>query len=244
MEHAVTRARGWRGGMHEAIIPEGSRIKAIYKIAIDYGIPTAHQPRYVQVFGKHRSTSDDYRNARPTYGNALLRGLGLGAVGELILLLVGAPTATPALVLVGGLTSDGHESRSRRDSLPCLGGECPSTRLHGGRARGTAALWRGASATDRASSWYGRGGRRGLGVRRGFAVRVQEVGGDGERTGDEKARDGVKWQGGSGGGGARNEGVSPHKANRVFARCKGKKVSAWMGDRGKYVPGAAREHFR
>ena len=70
---------------------------------------------------------------------------------------------------------------------------------------------------------------------------MQEVGGDGERTGDEKARDGVEWQGGSG---VRNEGVSPHKANRVFARCKGKKVSGWMGERGKFVPGAAREHLR
>ena len=51
---------------------------------------------------------------------------------------------------------------------------------------------------------------------------MQEVGGDGERTGDEKARDGVEWQGGSGGGGARNERVPTYEANRVFARYEGK----------------------
>ena len=51
MEHAVTWARGWRGGMHEVIIPDGSSIKAIYQIAIDFGIPTAREPSYVQVLG-------------------------------------------------------------------------------------------------------------------------------------------------------------------------------------------------
>ena len=66
MEHAVTRARGWRGGMHEAIIPEGSRIKAIYKIAIDYGIPTARQPCYVQVLGSAglQATTTETRGLR------------------------------------------------------------------------------------------------------------------------------------------------------------------------------------
>ena len=46
-----TGTRLARGETHEAIIPDGSSIKAIYQIAIDFGIPTAREPSYVQVLG-------------------------------------------------------------------------------------------------------------------------------------------------------------------------------------------------
>ena len=146
----------------------------------------------------------------------LLRGFGLGTVGELILLLVGAPAASPALILIGTFASDSHESRGRGDSLARLGGERPSTRPQRSGARGTAALRRGARATDRAAGGRWRGGRWGLRVRGDFAVCVQEVSGDGERTRDEEARGGVERHGGSGGDSARDEGVSAYVPNRVL----------------------------
>ena len=155
VKHAVTRARGWRGGKRTRrsyLTVQASRRSTRSQSISGYQRQVS-RPMY-RFWGGRGSTSDNYQYTRPMYGDVLLRGLGLRAVGELILLLVSAPTAIPTLVLIGAPASDGHEPRSRRDSLPRLGGECPSTRLQGGGARGTTALWRGASATDRASSWY------------------------------------------------------------------------------------------
>ena len=244
MEHAATRHEAGVGGTHEAMGRGNSSSKAIFKITIDYDEAKAGEPRYVQVLGTGSLTGGT-GTCKTYVRDLLLRGFGLGTVRELILLLVGAPTASPALILIGTFASDSHESRGRGDSLARLGGERPSTRPQGSGARGTAALRRGARATDRAAGGRWRGGRWGLRVRGDFAVCVQEVSGDGERTRDEEARGGVERHGGGGGNGARNKGVPPYVPNRVLGRCKGKRgvsrgIAGWMG----HAPGVASEHLR